>query len=317
MFPNLGATLAANALHGVELPPAVEVLSQARRDGAVLCRGTGIRTAGDLNHFVAPLLADDKMPYFGGTNARQALYGDGDILDVGTEPPHIRLREHSEMAYVDQFPGIIIFGCLQPPERAGEQGQTSLLVTAELMAQLPEAFVARLAAEGLRHKLRYSDAEAPEGTPATVKSWQDTLSVTTRTDAEAACTARGWETEWSADGTLTISYVRPAFARHPHSGAEVLFVTDLSTAWYDDWEPHCNLPDSERPYSFGWGKGDDWSASDGKLWAAAADACRYKHAWAAGDVLIVDNMLAMHGREPYKGERRLGVVLGLPTSREQ
>ena len=131
---------------------------------------------------------------------------------------------------MDRFPGVIIFGCLRPPDRSSEQGQTSLLVTSELAAALPEAFIARLRAEGLRHKLRYSDASAPPGTSTTVKSWQDSLGVATRSEAEDACAARGWDSQWSADGTLTISYTRPAFARHP-SGTEVLFVTDLSTAW--------------------------------------------------------------------------------------
>jgi hypothetical protein len=59
----------------------------------------------------------------------------------------------------------------------------------------------------------------------------------------------------------------------------------------------------------------DWSVEDGLLWAAAADACRYKHAWQKGDVLIVDNMLTMHGRESYVGARKLGVVLTHPVDR--
>jgi alpha-ketoglutarate-dependent taurine dioxygenase len=31
--------------------------------------------------------------------------------------------------------------------------------------------------------------------------------------------------------------------------------------------------------------------------------------WSAGDVLILDNMLMMHGRQPYEGERRVLVAM--------
>jgi hypothetical protein len=246
-------------------------------------------------------------PYFGGTNARTSLGGAGDVMDVGTEPPHIRLREvcpwlwvgergdgggglgvwacdgdvmgsgvsltrlrfpppppplcgllqHSEMAYVDRWPGLIIFGCLLPPESAHAQGQTSLVHTAELASHLPPTFLERLAKEGLQHRLRYSDATTPEGEgESTVKSWQAALSVSCRAEAEQVCAARGWATDWSeAGGTLTISYTRPAYAQHSSGGDSVLFTTDLSTQWYDGWEPYCTLPDAERPYSFGWGGG--------------------------------------------------------------
>ena len=373
--PSLGTVLAANALHGCTLPSSDAVLAQARRDGAVLCKATGVASADDLAQFLAPLVKGHQMPYFGGTNARTSLSGAGDVLDVGTEPPHIRLREHSEMAYGDTYPGIIVFGCLRPPKNPAKQGQTTLVRTAELMSNLPEALVARLAREGLRHRLRFSDAEeaaapapssqaspappaqAPQQKTAAadgamVRTWQDALSATTRAEADASCAARGWDAEWSSPspsstassaassakaasgggGTLTISYTRPAFVNHPLTGEPgCLFVTDLSTDWYEGWAPHDSLPDVERPYSFTWGgsksrsgsgalggvgSGAAWAKeNEGALWAAAADRCRYKHVWEAGDVLVVDNVAAMHGRESYEGVRKLGVVLAYPVSR--
>ena len=56
-------------------------------------------------------------------------------------------------------------------------------------------------------------------------------------------------------------------------------------------------------------------SKDGELWAAAGDAVRYKHTWQRGDVLIIDNMKVMHGRQPYTGDRQLGVVLAFPQKR--
>jgi alpha-ketoglutarate-dependent taurine dioxygenase len=31
--------------------------------------------------------------------------------------------------------------------------------------------------------------------------------------------------------------------------------------------------------------------------------------WQAGDVMVIDNILAMHGRKPYRGPRRIVVAM--------
>ncbi|WP_228482350.1 TauD/TfdA family dioxygenase, partial [Pseudomonas aeruginosa] len=36
--------------------------------------------------------------------------------------------------------------------------------------------------------------------------------------------------------------------------------------------------------------------------------------WRVGDVLILDNMLAQHGREPFRGPRRILTIMSTPYS---
>ena len=38
--------------------------------------------------------------------------------------------------------------------------------------------------------------------------------------------------------------------------------------------------------------------------------------WQVGDVLLIDNMLASHGRQPYSGPRKVAVVMADPHSPE-
>jgi hypothetical protein len=37
-------------------------------------------------------------------------------------------------------------------------------------------------------------------------------------------------------------------------------------------------------------------------------------AWRRGDILVLDNLLAVHGRTPYRGDRRVVVGMARPLS---
>lgn len=50
--------------------------------------------------------------------------------------------------------------------------------------------------------------------------------------------------------------------------------------------------------------------------AAAYEAEKIVRPWAAGEVVILDNFLVAHGREPYEGERRVIVAMGDEYTRE-
>ena len=39
--------------------------------------------------------------------------------------------------------------------------------------------------------------------------------------------------------------------------------------------------------------------------------------WQQGDLMVLDNMLAAHGRSPYVGARQIAVAMGQPMNREQ
>jgi hypothetical protein len=47
--------------------------------------------------------------------------------------------------------------------------------------------------------------------------------------------------------------------------------------------------------------------------AFAAERCQFD--WTPGDVLLIDNMLVAHARQPYTGARRIAVAMADPCTR--
>eukprot|EP00040_Diaphanoeca_grandis_P041452 m.262974 g.262974 ORF g.262974 m.262974 type:complete len:325 (-) comp47923_c0_seq1:307-1281(-) len=256
---------------------------------------------------------DNMMGYFGGTNDRESIEDDGDseMLTVGTEPRYKKIKCHSEMAYTDAFPSIITFSCLalEPGVIGGDQ----LLASNQRVYDLyPENLRSKLWDTGLQHQLFFSDAEDTRAKHAGVRTWQEALQTTDRAKAEKIAADREWRHEWRPTG-LRLSFTRPAFIELDEGPG--LFCTDLSGGWYDDWLPYCVA--DEMPYSFTWGDGSPFTAVDHAIVTDSSIKAEDRHVWKLGDVLVIDNLRTMHGRQPFDGVRKLGVLLGDEMKRER
>ena len=47
------------------------------------------------------------------------------------------------------------------------------------------------------------------------------------------------------------------------------------------------------------------------------EACAVRFAWQKGDVVMLDNMLVAHARDPFEGERKICVAMGQMMRREE
>jgi hypothetical protein len=65
--------------------------------------------------------------------------------------------------------------------------------------------------------------------------------------------------------------------------------------------------------------GDGSAISDDAitLIGAAYEGCAVRFDWRAGDVLMLDNMLVAHARDPYQGPRKIVVAMGELVERSQ
>jgi alpha-ketoglutarate-dependent taurine dioxygenase len=276
------------------------------RHGALLLRGWGISGLDDFAAFVRAFSGGAApFGYAGGASPRRALAGAG--LYSSTEyPPSMTLALHNELSYAGAWPRRLFFFCAVAPD---EGGATTLGDSRRILAALDPDLVGEFRARRLRYTRTLSPAAG------SLYGWPDALETIDPAEAEARCRRIGAEVEWRAGGVLRISQVRPATALHPETGEEVWFnqadgfhPSALSPAAYAEQLAACGSEEAFRlNVRFADGGAIDPAALAHIRAVLAAETV--PHRWRRGDVLVLDNMLAAHGRAPFSGRRKIALAM--------
>lgn len=215
---------------------------------------------------------------------------------------------HNENSYQHTWPLKIFFFCETPAQRGGET----------LIADGRQVY-ARLAPQ-LRERFRQKRVMYVRNfRPGLGLPWQTVFQTRDRAAVEEYCARASIKTEWRAGDSLRTRQVRPAVLRHPQTGEAVWFnhaaffhVSTLAPALRK--ELLANFKEDELPSNTYYGDGspiepavlDDIRAA---YWQEVVPV-----AWQQGDVLLLDNMLAAHGRAPFAGSRKILVGMAEPCS---
>ncbi|MDQ1831838.1 TauD/TfdA family dioxygenase [Massilia scottii] len=268
--------------------------------GGVLFRGFGVPTPLEFKKFAASFGLPLASYEFGSTPRSKVFAG---VYSSTEYPAHQSIALHNEQSYTRQWPSLIWFHCIKPSVTGGETPiADSRLVYQRIPAELRDEFARR----ELLYVRNYSVAlDLP---------WQRVFNTEQRAQVESYCAANGIEWEWKADDELRTRQRCQAVLQHPASGEWVWFnqahlfhesandaalrANLLQAVGYD------NLP---RNVCFG----DGSPIADDKLDAIRAVYQRTAVAfpWQAGDVLMLDNLLVAHGRNPFSGERKVIVAM--------
>lgn len=276
----------------------VEALLRER--GAVLFRGfpmTGPEDFQDVVRAWSPKLLN--YTYGSTPRSRSAVSG----VYTSTEyPADQSIPQHNEMAYARIWPEHLWFYCDQAARRGGA---TPLADSRRIAARLDRAVLDSFAERGVRYVRNY-------GTGFDL-SWQQAFETDSRAEVEVLCRAQGIEFTWYGEDRLRTSQTCQAVIRHPGTGAELWFnqahlfhtsalAPEVRAELLDG--DHAEIP---RQVYYGDGGSIEDSVLDVVRAAYAEETIR--EPWQDGDVLLIDNMLVSHGRDPYQGPRRILVSM--------
>ncbi|MGY2376057.1 amino acid adenylation domain-containing protein [Pseudomonas sp. SDO524_S393] len=281
--------------------------AQLRTHGGLLFRGFNLPDASAFEQFAQAIEPD--------------LYGTYGDLPKNTSgkniyhstpyPEQHMILFHNESSHLPQWPRKQWFFCEIP---APKGGCTPIVDCRQVLAQLPPVIVERLQALGLLYVRHFTDKLDVR--------WQDFFKTEQREEVERQCRQSGMRWEWLGDDNLKIAQYCPAIVEHPDTGERSFFnQVQLHHSACLEPEVRANLiklfGEGNLPRNVYYGDGSVIEDAVMDVIGAAYEACAVRFAWQKGDMVMLDNMLVAHARDPFEGERKICVAMGQMMNREQ
>jgi alpha-ketoglutarate-dependent taurine dioxygenase len=282
------------------------IQSSLLKHGAVLFRNFNSKTMAEFEQFVRDI-SGELIEYSDQTSPRHKV--GGNIYTSTDYPESQAIFLHNENSYASTWPLKIFFFCMTPPLHGGE---TPIADVRKVYQRISPHIRERFAQKGWMLVRNFGDGFG--------LSWQTVFQTTEKQKVNEFCRRAGIETEWKEGDRLKTRQVRQAIAQHPQTGEMVWFnhatffhVSTLDRAIRETLLAQFN--EEELPYNTYYGDGSPIEAAvlDELREAYREEAMAFR--WQEGDILMVDNMLTAHGRNPYTGPRKIVVGMSEPCSR--
>jgi alpha-ketoglutarate-dependent taurine dioxygenase len=282
-----------------------ELREQLSRYGAVYLRGLPIASTADFA-VVRDLLFTERAKYQEKATPRSD-FGD-DVFSSTDLPPSQKIRMHNENSYTLTFPGLLLFCCLVAPT---EGGATPVADVRRVLAELPAELLDRFRAHGWSLTRNYAEHMSLD--------WRTAFATDSRAEVERYCAANRIRLMWGERDTLRTKQLRSAVIRHPRTGQEVWF---NHVAFWSEWSLDPDIREilvdefghDGLPFNTALGDGTSLSAQEVAVLDAAYERATVRQQWQPGDLLLVDNVLTAHGRDAFRGDRRIVVAMGEPVA---
>jgi len=302
------------------------ITENLHRFGASVVKGLPVGSTADfseLMHASGLELRD----YVGGVTTRPLEAPK--VTPASGEGPHVSMEPHNDNPYWPRPMLRLVLFCRQPPRSGGQAQLTDgRRVLQQLQREHPN-FVADLKRRKVRYVHFYPDAEAFHG--VVINSWQaayaagcnSSASCDMRKVAEEALRRDGRGYEWTPTG-LRQWEVSDVVKVHPVTGEETWTsqLTAMHCTVFDNHPEYVDLHRSKEaatseqcfmqdsmPYHTTFGDGEEFPIELLEAVRRAQWAHSVAFDYELGDVVLIDNYLAMHGRFSFEGPRELYITL--------
>jgi alpha-ketoglutarate-dependent taurine dioxygenase len=264
--------------------------------GGILFRNFNVNSAVEFEQFIR-VISRELLEYSYRSTPRSHV--SGHIYTSTEYPADQSIPLHHEMAYCPNWPMKIWFFCVQS---AASGGETPIAESRRVFKRIAPKIRERFIQKKVMYVRNY-------GTGLDLP-WQNVFQTTSKAAVENYCRRAGIEFKWTDSDRLKTWQVCQAVAAHPKTGETVWFnqahlfhISSLPIAAREALLGMCKEEDLPRNAFYGDGVPIEASVLDEIRDAYQQEAVIFP--WQKGDILMLDNMLAAHGRTPFVGPRRI------------
>lgn len=281
-----------------------EILQQTLTFGALLFRGWQDISPNDFAIF-SESLGLKKYQYIGGAAPRKNIVRDV-VFTTNESPPTEPIPFHHELAQSPNPPDYVLFYCEIEPSEGGETPIILSNEVAEYMKYKYPIFTKKISELGIQY-IRIMP-EIDDNTSPIGRSWKKTFLCETREEAEKEMTRIGTKWEWLDNNDLkTITSILPVLHKDERIKKDIF--KNALVAAYTGWVDIRNNPKKSVQF----GNGQFLSDDEGKILENIESFMIDKRVcfkWLKNDILLIDNGVSMHSRNPFTPPRRILASLG-------
>jgi alpha-ketoglutarate-dependent taurine dioxygenase len=271
--------------------------------GGILFRGFNVKSVTEFERFIVTI-SGDLLDYSYRSTPRTQV--SGKIYTSTEYPADQAIPLHNEASYSNEWPMKIWFYCVTSSAQGGETPIADSRVVFELVdPKIRERFMEK----NVMYVRTYgAGLDLP---------WQTVFQTPSKVAVENYCRRAGIEFEWRNGDGLRTREIRQAVIRHPRTG-EMVWFNQAHLFHVSNLKPEIRecllalLGEENLPRNAYYGDGTPIDTSVLEEIRRIYEDRTVLFPWQEGDVLMLDNILAAHGRTPFAGIRKILVGMAEP-----